>query len=131
MIAHINNLQNTSFWALVHSGLSTKEANQALSVSLQPVTRLTRQGTDSKQKNELLFSRFGINYNNIEPMFRKGSTLVRLDPSAASQGSEGVMEEGRKTKKVKPFEGITGEIVVLHEDIIGDAFWSHRPWLLR
>ena len=99
------------------------------------------QGTDSKDKNELLFSTFGINYNNIPPMFRKGSTLVRLDPKAAQRMAEtGVASfhhnggtpdpAQRRLKKMKPYEGMTGEVVVLHEDIIGDAFWSQRPWLL-
>ena len=99
------------------------------------------QGTDSKDKNELLFSTFGINYNNIPPMFRKGSTLIRQDPNAALRLVEtevaGVHINGgtpesaqRRQKKIKAYEGMTGEVVVLHEDIIGDAFWSQRPWLL-
>ena len=32
-VAHINNLQNTAFWALVKSGKSTQEANKAVQVS--------------------------------------------------------------------------------------------------
>lgn len=75
-------------------------------------------------------------------MFRKGSTLVRQDPKATSPGlTENVVvnlhHDGgtpesaqRRQKKVKPYEGMTGEVVVLHEDIIGDAFWAQRPWLL-
>jgi tRNA(His) guanylyltransferase len=31
-LAHINNLQNTAFWALVKSGQSTQEANKAVQV---------------------------------------------------------------------------------------------------
>ena len=30
----------------------------------------------SSDKNELLFSEFGINYNNLPEMYRKGTTLV-------------------------------------------------------
>ncbi|KAK1923225.1 putative tRNA guanylyltransferase [Papiliotrema laurentii] len=124
---HINNLQNTSFWALVDSGMTTTEANKTL------------QGTDSKEKNELLFSRFGINYNNLPPMFKKGSTLVRRDPksvegiaevSTSEQANDGENQARRKVKKVRPYEGTTGEVTVLHEDIIGDGFWNQRPWLL-
>lgn len=33
-------------------------------------------------------------------------------------------------QKAKPYEGTTGEIVVLHEDIIRNPFWRARPWLL-
>ena len=34
---HINNLYNTCFWSLVHSGLSTTEAEKKLSVSISSV----------------------------------------------------------------------------------------------
>jgi tRNA(His) guanylyltransferase len=36
----------------------------------------------------------------------------------------------KKPKKIRPFEGLTGEVVILHEDIIGDTFWLDRTWLL-
>ena len=35
------------------------------------------QGTVSKTKHEILFSRFGINYNTLPERYRKGSILVR------------------------------------------------------
>lgn len=138
----------------------------------------------------MLFSQFGINYNNLSPMFRKGSTLVRsapAEPSSSGAGSATDMPEAstfavpvtssskgqpgrvgldegksatlpvsgpetvgsdaleelpgpaevpprtlraKKPKKVRPFEGLTGEVVILHEDIIGDPFWLDRTWLL-
>ncbi|GAA5914736.1 hypothetical protein JCM6882_002728 [Rhodosporidiobolus microsporus] len=65
---HINNMYNTCFWALVLQGGRTEfEANKELS------------GTVSSQKQELLFTRFGINYNALEPMFRKGSLVIWED----------------------------------------------------
>ena len=80
-------------------------------------------------------------------MYRKGSILVRQDisdpsPSASSIAQRTVevsiattetTEEGRpprRGKKPRPYEGMTGQVVVVHEDIIGDAFWSQRPWIL-
>ena len=64
---HINNLYNTTFWALVDKGgLSATEAEERL------------KGTVARDKNEILFSRFGTNYNNEEEMFRKGSVLYRM-----------------------------------------------------
>ena len=39
------------------------------------------KGTSSGDKNELLFSRFGINYNDIPQRFRKGTTLFRTRPT--------------------------------------------------
>ncbi|KAH9101985.1 hypothetical protein LEN26_015610 [Aphanomyces euteiches] len=63
---HINNLYNTCFWALVQTGGRTpKQAEEEL------------QHTESNHKHELLFTQFGINYNDISPMFKRGSTLVR------------------------------------------------------
>lgn len=35
------------------------------------------QGTVSGDKNEILFKRFGINYNNEEEIYKKGSVLYR------------------------------------------------------
>ncbi|KAF8645868.1 hypothetical protein AX16_007526 [Volvariella volvacea WC 439] len=63
---HINNLYNTTFWALVQKGGQTATEAHA-----------TLKGTISKDKNEILFSRFGINYNQISERFKKGSVLVR------------------------------------------------------
>jgi hypothetical protein len=154
---------------------------------------LTLQGTDSKAKNEMLFAQFGINYNNLSPMFRKGSVLGRSDPNhsageasgsgdslgtkavpgdqpgaradgqqpnssgwivseagsadmagdAVSEGAArpgegeasdlpdgGRQMRGKRPKKIRPYEGLTGEVIVLHEDIIGDGFWKEREWLL-
>lgn len=35
------------------------------------------QGTLAADKNEILFSQFGINYNNEPEMFKKGSVVFR------------------------------------------------------
>jgi tRNA(His) guanylyltransferase len=93
------------------------------------------QATDAKAKNELLFSQFGINYSHLPARFRKGSTIVRVDPLAvsASPAGDGEFKAPVDTKgkgKRKPYEGTVGELVVLHEDLIKEAFWAGRPWLL-
>jgi len=138
--------------------------------------RADEQGTDSKDKNELLFTKFDINYNKLPPMFRKGSTLVRRDPRAVvedapaaltsligaastesevsadtpigttdsdniddatsldvadAHGPQHAAPRRRREKKAKPYEGISGDVEVLHEDVIKDAFWTQRPWLLQ
>lgn len=45
----------------------------------QVISKLTFlvQGTFSSDKNEILFSRFGINYNNEPEIFKKGSVIFR------------------------------------------------------
>ncbi|KAL8946681.1 MAG: hypothetical protein Q9183_007876, partial [Haloplaca sp. 2 TL-2023] len=120
---HINNLYNTTFWALVQNGhMGTTEAEEML------------KGTLAADKNEILFSRFGINYNNEPEQFRKGSVIVRdfgtLNmPNAHLQGEVG--SEVSKTKREKERKArAKAEIKVDYVDIIGDAFWEARPWLL-
>lgn len=39
-------------------------------------TSIILQGTLSSDKNELLFSQFSINYNNLAQIFRKGTILI-------------------------------------------------------
>lgn len=108
---HINNLYNTCFWALVKEKQCTHgEAEEALRHTL------------SDFKNELLFSQFGRNYNNEEPMFRKGSAIVRAwcvgegKAEKAVQRTPGKVDEPRKKLVHR----------VLHEDIIGDLFWEEH-----
>eukprot|EP00727_Mastigamoeba_balamuthi_P014376 m51a1_g9563 putative probable trna guanylyltransferase (251) ;mRNA; f:907307-908330 len=93
---HINNLYNTCFWALVQQDNKTPtEAEQILRV------------TDSGAKNEMLFTQFKTNYNELPAVYRKGSVLVWERT-----------EEG-------------ASVVTLHEDIIGNGFWDARPELLK
>ncbi|KAH7394446.1 tRNAHis guanylyltransferase-domain-containing protein [Pyrenochaeta sp. MPI-SDFR-AT-0127] len=74
---HINNLYNTTFWALVQKGgMGAREAEQRL------------KGTVSSDKNEILFKEFGINYNNEAECFKKGTVLYRdFFPKSSAQES--------------------------------------------
>lgn len=88
-IGHINNLYNTTFWALIQQGgMSAKEAEKELAVSdSNPkffksdwyASILTNQnkGSLSADKNEILFSKFKINYNNEPEIYKKGSIVLR------------------------------------------------------
>ncbi|KAG0461241.1 hypothetical protein HPP92_021538 [Vanilla planifolia] len=64
-LGHINNQYNTCFWKLVQSGKSEKEAQELL------------KGTLAKDKNEMLFTQFGINYDKLPAMFKKGSCVYK------------------------------------------------------
>lgn len=103
---HINNLYNTTFWALVEKGgLTPKEAEQTLC------------GTLSADKNEILFSRFGINYNNEPAQYRKGTTLrwkTLVTNSGAGTGITARQLERLKKKLRK------AEVEILHCDNIKD-----------
>lgn len=95
---HINNLYNTTFWMLVKSGMTNQEAENRL------------MGTVSSDKNEILFKQFGINYNNEQEIFKKGTVLVR---------------EPRPDKKRRKV------INTYHIDIINEKFWKDREELFQ
>ncbi|RMI98374.1 Thg1 C terminal domain-containing protein [Yarrowia lipolytica] len=106
---HINNLYNTTFWTLVQQGnMTTQEAEQRLSKTV------------SKDKHELLFTEFGLNYNNEPDVFKKGTTIVKeFDTTGLSQ-----RQVERKMKKM-------GRVRVMHCDIIRDGWWDERKWILE
>ncbi|GAA5927184.1 tRNA guanylyltransferase [Sporobolomyces koalae] len=128
---HINNLYNTCFWTLVlKGGRSAQEANKELS------------GTISSQKQEMLHTEFGINYNNEPAMFRKGSLVmwetvpisqpvttpvetrnppIATDAEARPEGDTTPVKHMRQRKTPpKPKRQLT----VLHEDFINDEWWE-------
>lgn len=138
---HINNLYNTTFWALVQQGgMTHTEAEEHL------------KGTVSGDKNEILWSRFGINYNNEPEMYKKGSVVFR---EYALKDVEQAGEENAATRSEKvaetcdeddegsaPTEAISktqaekmrkarakAKVVTKHVDIIRDEFWIQRPWI--
>ncbi|CZT03107.1 THG1 Protein required for tRNAHis guanylylation at 5 prime [Rhynchosporium agropyri] len=128
--SHINNLYNTTFWALIQlGGFDAKSAEKELAGSL------------SADKNEMLFSRFKINYNNEPEIYKKGSVVFRdyemVEPGTAleildedsAKTVEGIalsktQEEKDKKRRAK------ARITIQHVDIIKDEFWERRPWLL-
>lgn len=101
---HINNQYNTCFWMLVKSGKSKSEAQKYL------------KGTQTQEKNELLKVKFGIDYNTLPIMFRKGSCVFVKKESKKSIG--GTCEKW------------TDEVIIDHSDIIGDSFWIANPHIL-
>ncbi|KAL6298645.1 tRNAHis guanylyltransferase [Sparassis latifolia] len=133
---HINNLYNTIFWALVlKGGCTTTQAHARL------------RGTVSSTKHEMLFSQFGINYNELPARFRKGSILVRQEvrgflvtvhaevevaPKATDNAEGPAAGQSAKTASGKGAgkPKVETTVELLHCDIIGDEFWNERPYLL-
>ncbi|KAI9204162.1 tRNAHis guanylyltransferase-domain-containing protein [Polychytrium aggregatum] len=107
---HINNLYNTVFWCMVLDPNSPKTERE---------TQAILKDTDSGAKNEILFQQYGINYNNLPELYRKGSVLHRKQiqsiEASATDGSPVV-----RRRKV---------VVIEHCDIIGDAFWTENQIL--
>ncbi|CAG0883781.1 unnamed protein product [Cyprideis torosa] len=132
---HINNLYNTVFWALVlRGGLSRTNAQERL------------QGTVSGDKNEILFSEFGINYNNEPQQFRKGTVLFWVrkeegpeDPSDLKEATEKTSGDGtpKNGKKLRPprrpkIPNLDDwEIRQDYCDIIRDDFWTKNAELFQ
>lgn len=114
------------------------------------------QGTLAADKNEILFSQFGINYNNEPEMYRKGSIIFYdvsyplpnpipsnefyanavqyhqgvPDPAALAVSKNSEVEISKTQKEKERKRRSKAEIVVQHTDITKDDFWEQRPWLL-
>ncbi|KAF0299632.1 putative tRNA(His) guanylyltransferase [Amphibalanus amphitrite] len=93
--------------------------------------------TLAADKNEILFSEFGINYNDEPALYRKGTVIVRSletpgeqdsklsSDTGAPDGSTVPASEGARTDQ-KP----VGVVKVLNCDIIGDEFWNEHSSVL-
>ncbi|XP_068621016.1 probable tRNA(His) guanylyltransferase [Battus philenor] len=99
---HINNLYNTTFWALVQEGkLSPAQAEKRLC------------DTVSGDKNEILFKEFNINYNNEPEIFKRGTLLVK------------------KSIHINDSTKCPTVIVDIHDDMLKDNFWrDHKNLFL-
>ena len=144
---HINDLYNTTFWALVQEGkMSKDEAHQKL------------KGTLSNDKNEILFSQFKINYNNQPEVYKKGSLVIRVKKSISerppkkgkndndeevnnkineiNKKNEEYINKCEKEYKIdelmikndkymeEKINGLKGQIYVAHLDVVKDSFWN-------
>ena len=146
---HINDLYNTTFWALVQEGKMNKDqAHQKL------------KGTLSNDKNEILFSQFNINYNNQPEVYKKGTLLIRVKKPASirppkenkenkekdeetkkkideiNKKNEEFLEKCDKAYKIdelmikddkfmeEKINSLKGQIYVAHLDVVKDSFWD-------
>ncbi|KAL6620591.1 hypothetical protein ACP70R_035730 [Stipagrostis hirtigluma subsp. patula] len=105
---HTANQHSTCFWMLVKSGKSENEAHEIL------------KGTLSKDKNELLFQQFQMNYNNEPAMFRKGSCIYRQKVEELTKEEYIDNDTTRERWEVK----------VDHVDM-GPGFWRKHPWIMN
>lgn len=93
---------------LVKSGISPSDTQNRL------------KGTTASVKNELLFTQFGINYNLLPEIFKKGTSLFR----------EEKIEEVKSDVNLKIIRRSRWKVVVFHGDIIQDSFWSSHEYIL-
>lgn len=119
---HINNLYNTTFWTMVNKGgLTTKEAHQRLKGSL------------SKDKNNLLFEEYGINYNNEPEVAKKGTIYLRFAKKKNHRGNLAKNKERKANRQeednMRESKSVvstikTGDVVEISEDMIKDTFYE-------
>lgn len=125
---HINNLFNTTFWALVKKQRKVVEETMENAESLPPiVSRIKRQvherikDTNSAGKNEILFTECGINYNAEPALFKKGTILHRASSASLCEapdfGETSFAMDGPSVIRAH-------SIVVLHDDLISEKFWD-------
>uniref|UniRef100_A0A8C4Q403 tRNA(His) guanylyltransferase n=1 Tax=Eptatretus burgeri TaxID=7764 RepID=A0A8C4Q403_EPTBU len=122
---HINNLYNTTFWALVQKGgLSPSQAQERL------------KGTMTGDKNEILFSEFGTNYNKEPEVFRKGTTLIwqKAEKKTVTQLPKTQVsrldELGSASTYLSKSQKRHRAVVALNVDIIGEDFWQEHQEIL-
>lgn len=146
---HINNLYNTTFHALIgeyqvmklvgNSGEETlnHEVSKLRAYENPDLKILTPQeaekrlcGTLSADKNELLFSTYGVNYNNELEQFKKGTVIILrngkdFDPKYYSKA------EGKK-KRLEASSTYDHKIetTISTRDIINEQFWIENQDLL-
>lgn len=75
-------------------GRSTTEAHAQL------------KGTFSKDKHELLFTQFGINYNKEEEVYKRGTILIRMEGYEKTTSDK----KAKKTKKADETVAGTEEV---------------------
>lgn len=84
----------------------------------------SKQGTVSSQKHELLFSRFGINYDKTEAMFRRGTILLRPAKSKATKTAT-AQEAGTNPEHASNASiPASGGVWLLHEALQPDSWWT-------
>lgn len=83
------------------------------------------KGTVSGDKNEILFSQFGINYNEQPQVFRKGTVLYKnkMEPMNEEHMKD---DDGVKKAKTKRQQEKAAVFETKEEncDIISDPFWN-------
>ncbi|CAM0958962.1 unnamed protein product [Alopecurus aequalis] len=99
---HDRNQYNTCFWMLVKSGEDENKAKEIL------------KDTSTKDKNELLFQQFQMNYNNELTLFRKGSCIYR-----------------QKAFCVGEVEISGDNMVVAHVDMETEFWRKHHPYVFN
>lgn len=81
------------------------------------------QTTFSADKNEILFTECGINYNALPLLHRKGTTIFRANNRFEGADDDAQLHlQSFTSDKDYPLQGTT--LTLTHRDIIGEDFWK-------
>lgn len=107
-ICHLSSQYDQCFWRLVESGMDEKQAHGCIN--------------GAKNLNDLLFDKFNVNYNTLEPIFRQGSCIIKT-----------VVEDVVKyLENDKPIKRLRRKIVTVHsKKIASKIFWNEQAILLK
>lgn len=157
---HINNLHNTTFYALTKEYTKYVKMDDKFYIQFPYIgpkseiksftaTEATEKlsGTLSSDKNEILFTDYGINYNNELEQFRKGTFIFVNPEKSLVQKMVKKLSIIDKKKRNNPEVAINEKELSVHErsdsfsldlfqvlniDIISDQFWQkHGNILLK
>ncbi|KAK3862082.1 hypothetical protein Pcinc_032024, partial [Petrolisthes cinctipes] len=100
---HNQNLYQTCLKGMICKGMSTLDAINSL------------QGTSEAQQNEILFTQCGINYNNEDAVFKKGTVMVRDKVNVSVITPDGSTANRKQS-----------QIITLQTDLVKDEFWTRQ-----
>ncbi|KAK3856071.1 hypothetical protein Pcinc_037570 [Petrolisthes cinctipes] len=100
---HNQNLYQTCLKGMICKGMSTQDAINSL------------QGTSEGQQNEILFTQCGINYNNEDAVFKKGTVMVRDKVNVSVITPDGSTANRKQS-----------QIITLQTDLVKDEFWTRQ-----
>lgn len=107
---HMNNQHATCLHELVKHGKTEREAYEFL------------KGTGKKEKHDLLFEQFGVNYEKLPVMVRQGSCILKTQVEDIVKYNENGAPIKRLRKKAS---------IVHSKNIAGKSFWNEHPKLLK
>lgn len=111
---HLNYLYDTCFWNLIR----LEEKDPVNETDRETRAHRILEGTQKGFKHDLLFKQFRTNYNNLPPMFRRGTCLLTTEVEVVEYMANG-----------DPIKRSMKKIMEVHS-AINKSFWNQHPSLI-
>ncbi|XP_057424883.1 tRNA(His) guanylyltransferase 1-like [Lotus japonicus] len=109
-VCHLNNQHDQCFWRLVERGMDEEEALDFINCA------------QKRDLNDLLFDEFHVNYNELEPIFRQGSCILKTVVEDVVKYAENGAPIKRHRRKI---------ITVHSKKIASKRFWNEQTILVK